>query len=220
MGVYAYCIGQPRHPEPPPTDGLEGAPVRAERVDEFTVLLSDLQHPPTPSLASIRLHNAVVEAATAQETPLPFRFGQWFDSVDELRESLRDRRQPLDRQLRHVAGALEYGIRILDPGHVPGIADRSSGTAYLETLARRDRDHELDRQRGRHVAAKLRSWLGPLVRDERVRPVGGETLAAIAHLVSRHDTGNYERRVREFPPERPELRFHFTGPWPPYGFME
>jgi hypothetical protein len=220
VGFYAYCIGQAGHPEPPPIDGLEGAPVRAERIDDFVVLLSEITTTPAPTLASVRLHNAVVEAATAQETPLPFRFGQWFDSRDELRRSLHERHESLLRQLHHVAGALEHGVRILDPDHQTTTADRSSGTAYLEALARRGREDELDRERGRHVAADLRAWLGPLVRDERVRPVGGGTLATIAHLVDRHDTGTYGRRVKEFPPERPELQFLFTGPWPPYGFME
>lgn len=220
MGVYAYCLGQPGHPEPPPLAGLADAPVTAEVIARFVVWLSELDAMPAPDLAAIRLHNAVVEAATAEQTPLPFRFGQWFASRDELRDSLVERNEQLTRQLRHVHGSLEHGVRVLDPAHQPPAADRSSGTAYLETLALRARQDQLDDQRGRDVAAALRSWLGPLVRDERVRTVGGGTLATIAHLVDRHDTGTYGRRVKEFGPERPELRFLFTGPWPPYGFME
>jgi hypothetical protein len=220
VGVYAYCLGQSDHPAPPPLEGVDNAPVAALRIDPFVVWVSELEKMPAPDLARIRLHNVVVEAATNHQTPLPFRFGQWFASEQELRESLVRREGDLARQLRHVHGALEFGVRVVDPQHQPPEPDRSSGIAYLETLARRTRRDEMDSERGREVAAKLRSWLGPLVRDERVHAVGGGTLAAIAHLVDRHDTGKYGLRVRAFGPERPELRFLFTGPWPPYGFME
>jgi hypothetical protein len=219
MGVYAYCLGQAGHPEPPALKGVGDAPIMAERFDDLVVWISELDAMPAPDLAGIRLHNAVVEAATAQETPLPFRFGQWFASRHELRDSLLERRDHLTRQLRHVRGALEHGVRIVDPAHQPPTTDRSSGTAYLEALALRARQDQLDGERGLAVAAALRAWLGPLVRDERVRTVGGGTLATIAHLVDRHDTGDYGARVREFVPDQPELRLLVTGPWPPYGFM-
>lgn len=220
MGIYAYCLGTAAHPEPPVLDGVEGAPVRLDRAAGFGIWVSDLPRAPAPSLEAVRAHNAVVEAATETMTPLPFRFGQWFESHDAFVRSIDERREQLGRSLDHVADALEYGVRVLDPQHQAEPPDRTSGTAYLETLATRARQDESDRARGREVAAALRARLGPLVRDERVRLVGAGTLASIAHLVARHDTGEYGRSIRRYPSERPELRFLFTGPWPPYGFAE
>jgi hypothetical protein len=220
VGVYAYCLGQPGHPEPPTIAGVGNASVIAEGVAGFTVWISEMDRMPAASLEGVRRHNHVVEAATRAETPLPFRFGQWFATRQDLEASLLERRDRLTRQLLHVQGALEHGVRVLDPAHQQTAADRSSGTAYLEALARRSRQDEADAGRGHAVAAELRSWLGPLIRDERVRPVGGGTLATIAHLVARHDTGSYGRRLSVFGEDRPDLRFLFTGPWPPYGFVE
>jgi hypothetical protein len=220
MGIYAYCLGTDSQPEPPPMQGVEGAVVGCERVAGFAVWVSDIPRAPTPSLEAVRAHNAVVEVASEAATPLPFRFGQWFDGRDALVRSLEERRERLGQSLRRVAGALEYGVRVIDPQHQPAPPDRTSGTAYLEALATRARQDEADRARGRDVAAALRARLGPLIRDERVRLVGAGTLASIAHLVARHDTGEYDRTIRTFPSERPELRFVFTGPWPPYGFVE
>jgi hypothetical protein len=220
MGIYAYCLGTDSHPEPPAMQGVEGTVVGSERVAGFAVWVSDIPRAPTPSLEAVRAHNAVVEAATETATPLPFRFGQWFDGRDALVQSLEERREGLGQSLQRVADALEYGVRVIDPQHQSAPPDRTSGTAYLEALATRARQDEADRARGRDVAAALRARLGPLVRDERVRLVGAGTLASIAHLVARHDTGEYDRTIRTFPSERPELRFVFTGPWPPYGFVE
>jgi hypothetical protein len=220
MGIYAYCLGTGDHPEPPVLVGVGGVPVRLDRSAGFGIWVSDLQRAPTPSLEAIRAHNAVVEVATETMTPLPFRFGQWFESRDAFVRSIEERRERLDRSLDHVAGALEFGVRVLDPQHQTEPPDRTSGTAYMEALATRARQDESDRARGREVATALRARLGPLVRDERVRLVGAATLASIAHLVARHDTGEYGRSIRSYPSEWPELRFLFTGPWPPYGFVE
>jgi hypothetical protein len=220
MGIYVYCLGTEAHPDPAALQGVEGAAVRGERVAGLGAWVSDMTRAPTPSLDAVRAHNAVVEAATETATPLPFRFGQWFESRDAFVRSIEERRERLGESLHRIGDALEFGVRVIDPEHQTAPPDRTSGTAYLEALAMRGRQDEADRERGRAVAAALRARLGPLVRDERVRLVGAGTLASIAHLVARHDTGEYERNIRGFPSERPELRFLFTGPWPPYGFVE
>jgi hypothetical protein len=153
VGVYAYCLGQPGHPEPPAILGVRDASVVAETAAGFTVWLSQLDRMPAADLEGVRRHNEVVEAAARAETPLPFRFGQWFATRQDLEKSLLERREQLTRQLLHVQGALEHGVRVLDPAHHDTAADRSSGTAYLEALARRSRQDEVDAERGRAVAA-------------------------------------------------------------------
>jgi hypothetical protein len=220
MGLYAYAIGRPSYPAPDSVTGIEGAAVEAEPLEGFSVWLSRLTAAPRPSLDRVRAHNAVVEAACARETPLPLRFGQWFDSTDALARSLAERRETLDRGLDHVAGALEHGVRIIDPAFEDDPPERSTGTAYLESLARRSRMAQNGLSRGRDAATALQNWLGPLVRDARVSPAAGGTLAVVAFLVPRHDTRSYTRRIETFPPRQPELEFMFTGPWPPYGFVE
>jgi hypothetical protein len=70
------------------------------------------------------------------------------------------------------------------------------------------------------VAADLRSFLGDRIRDQKVRPGGGEGLVAIAHLVARHDTGGYSDAIGTFSDRHPDLSFVTSGPWPPYGFVD
>jgi hypothetical protein len=220
MGLLVYCVGGRDHPGPGTLTGVAGVTVRAEAFPPLSVWLSELKHAPVASLDGVRAHNTVVEAATADRTPLPFRFGQYFESRDSLAESLRQQEAELIRKLQHVEGCLEHGLRILDPHAPDPPPDRSSGTAYLEGLARRARRDQLEQERGREIVQGLRERLGPLVRDQRVRYVGGGTLAVVAYLVSRHDTGKYHIAMSSIPDEWPDLRFHSTGPWPPYGFVE
>lgn len=221
MGLYLYCVGAEDHPDPGETEGIGGAPVRALSAAGLRVWVSPLESAPAASLERVRSHNAVVEAAAEEATPLPMRFGQWFASEADLRAALDERRPRLERSLERVRGALEFGVRVLDPGGGdPPPPDRSSGTAYLEGLARRVELAEQSRRRGAEVAAELRSFLGPLVRAQDVRPGGSGALVTIAHLVDRHDTGTYGTRLRTFTSRRPGVRLVFSGPWPPYGFTD
>lgn len=232
MGVYLYCVGEADHPEPGNTVGIEGAPVRAVDTAGLRVWVSTLPAAPSASLDRVRSHNAVVEASSKERTALPMRFGQWFASESDLQEVIATRRQRLERALERVRGALEFGVRVLDPDR-PGVdpsdpapastappADRSSGKAYLESLAQREEGMERTRVRGAEIAGELKLFLGPLVRDHHVRPGGGEGIVAISHLVARHDTGAYSDRVHTFTERRSDLRFVTSGPWPPYGFAD
>lgn len=221
MGLYLYCVGARDHPDPGELEGIDGAPVRALETAGLRVWVSPMESAPPASLDRVRSHNAVVEAAAAERTPLPMRFGQWFASESELDAAMAERARRLERALERVRGALEFGVRVLDPDRTdPGPPDRSSGTAYLEGLARQVEVAERSRRRGAEVAAELRSFLGPLVRDQSVQAGGSGALVTIAHLVARHDTGTYGTKVRTFSTRRPDVRLVLSGPWPPYGFAD
>lgn len=222
MGLYLYCIGDRSLPGPPgDLRGVQGAAVRAADVSGFRVWLSDLDRAPPASLDRVRDHNAVVEASTGTVTPLPMRYGQFFADPSALEGALADRRSRLEHALEQVRDALEFGVRVIDPEQTSEVKpDRSSGTAYLEALAQRERRAEAASRRGDAVATELEEWLGDLVRASRVRTGGRESLVAVAHLVGRHDTGTYTRRIEAFVPRHTDLRLVTTGPWPPYGFVD
>lgn len=108
----------------------------------------------------------------------------------------------------------------MEPGREEDL-DRSSGRAYLEALARREERSREARERALALADDIETWLEGRIREQRARPLEPAAgLLAVAHLVDRHDIGNYDERVRAFTSTRPELRFQFSGPWPPYGFVD
>lgn len=221
MGLYLYCLGATGHPSPEGVRGIAGADVVSLEIEDFLAWVSPLDRTPAPSLDGAREHNEVVERACAVETALPLRFGQWFPDRPALEAALRERADSLSAGLERVAGAMEMGIRVLDPSREEAVPDRSTGRAYLEALAGREARTRTARQRGEVIAGELAEWLGTLVIDRRARPLGTTAgLVAISCLVARHDTGNYNARVRDFSPRHPDLRFLFSGPWPPYGFVD
>ena len=221
MGLYLYCLGGADHPAPASVRGLDDQPVSAMATAGLAAWVSSLDLAPKPSLEKVRRHNAVVESACAAETALPVRFGQWFPDRAALDALVQERREPLVAGLRRVRGAMEMGVRIVDTAGAAEPRDRSTGRAYLESLARREATGEAARRRGEALAEELRQWLDVLVRDQRVRPLGTtDGLVTIAHLVDRHDTGNYTARVQKLSERHADLRFLTSGPWPPYGFAD
>lgn len=220
-GLYLYCVGGPDHPEPGQLEGIDGTAVRSLDTSGLRAWVSPLGAAPAASLDRVRTHNAVVEASTTLRTPLPMRFGQWFASEAELNEVLAGRRPKLAGGLERVRNALEFGVRVFDPARrEPTPPDRSSGRAYMEGLARREEETERSHRRAAELAAEMRAFLGPAIREQAVRPGGSGALVSIAHLVERHDTGTYSTRLRTFSIGRPDLRFVSSGPWPPYGFTD
>lgn len=221
MGLYLYCVVDTTHPGPGGVKGIDGRSVRALDVAGLRTWVSSLPAPPSASLDRVREHNSVVEAAMEHATPLPMRFGQFFESESEMRDVLEERRDRLERSLDRVRDAAELGVRVLAPEReAPEVPDRTTGRAYLEGLARREETLDRSRRRGAQVAAELHAFLGPLVRAQAVRPGGDSGLVAISHLVARHDTGAYREQVHTFTDRYPELRFVVSGPWPPYGFAD
>ncbi len=222
MGLYLYCVGPPTLDPPPELRGLDAADVVAVDAAGLRAWVSEGAPPGLATVDRIREHNRVVERSVERVTALPMRFGQWFGSRAGLEEALAHRGPELGRALERVRGALEFGVRVVGPKRRPVGAppDRTSGRAYLEGLARRRRAAEAARERGRQVAGELRTFLGDLVRDQRVREDGGGSLVSIAHLVDRDRARAYRRRFGQFAAPEGGARFVLTGPWPPYGFMD
>jgi hypothetical protein len=237
MGRYLYCIAPPRHVPPPALQGIADAPVEALPIAGLSLWTSHLAAPPSADLDAIRRHNLVVEAATTDAiTPLPLRFGQWAADADRLAAPIAERAEDYLRLLGDFAGALEFGLRLLDTGAdaadseadgpAPAPAPTGShgpaapGRTHLETVARKLHRRDALSERGEAVAAELRRRLGSLVRRESVAPLPtSHGLVSIAHLVGRHDFSPYRQTVAAFRGESPELRLLLSGPWPPYSFV-
>lgn len=230
-GLYLYCIAPAGHDPAPGLRGLDDRPVRGRTSGPFRLWVSASDEAPAATVERARRHNLVVTASLGERvTPIPARFGQWFARPADLDERLERRREEYVARLRAIAGAVEFGGRVVDarmrradgggPARDEAEPKRvASGTAYLELLARRLEARRAARARSTEIRAWLRDGLGPLVREDRAEPDRDSPgLVTLAHLVARADADAYRRRVRRLAEGRPELRLVVTGPWPPYSF--
>lgn len=235
MAVYLYCVLPADAPDPA-VSGLDAAPVRALRASGLTAWLGDVPSTPRPELDRIRDHDRVIRSAMAAGiTPVPIRFGQVLADDEAVRAHLAQR--DYARELAHVADAVEFAIRVIDPEAVaeeagarakppdaPSVAAgtgavAADGAAYMRLLAERMHHSEGRRARALDAANGLDRALAQWVRDRRIEPSERPAGAAVAHLVQASAAHAYEARAKELSDDYRPLRLVVTGPWPPYSFV-
>jgi hypothetical protein len=220
MGLYLYCVVPAEHEPGDALLGVDAEPVRSAAVGDLACWVSEHQAKPEVSVARIQQHNAVVEAAiTDLVTPVPVRFGQWVESEPRLRAVMGERMDHFRDWLPLFAGALEFGLRALNPEQPPAQVVRpepyTTGRAYLTAL----REQMRSREGNLEIRDLIHDEFASLVRAERFEEAQGtHGLLSVAHLVARTDFDAYRHRVRELRERSPHLRFLTSGPWPPYSF--
>lgn len=237
-GVHPYCVVPSGVRPEDGIRGLGGAKVAPVPVGAVDVWASELEARPEADLSALRAHDRVVRAADRDgRTPLPVRFGAWFADRDALVRRIGEREAVYRAALETVAGCLEFGVRVVEPGD--GAADREigtdagdergrlaaagsagPGTAYLRAVARRRTAERRRRERADRILEELREAVEGRVRDERVEhPDAGRGLLSVAHLVPAAAVRAYRDAVEGLRRTREEIRIVATGPWPPYSFV-
>jgi hypothetical protein len=226
-GVHVYCIAPASYRPPADLHGLDGAVVHSHDSGQLAVWYTDHAAPPVASIEHVRAHDAVVRAAmTTDITPVPVRFGQWFEDAAGAAAQVAAQADHWSALLRQFATRAEYGVRVIPLDdesqrardvHPP---PAPSGRAYMEALAERQAEAERMRGTAEAFAAAVTARLQDVIADSRVelRP-DARTIATIAHLVAWRDAEAYHSRMRAIRDAHTELRLLFTGPWPPYSFV-
>lgn len=225
MGLHIYCIVPAGFAPPPSFTGVADATVSAADAG-VTIGLWSSTHParPAANAAAVLAHNRVIAAAMEQRvTPVPVRFGQWFDSLDGALERIAADEPRWAAQLTRFAGCAEYGVRVIsdavpDPARDVHPAPGVSGTEYMAALVRRHAETESRRAQGDAIVAQLDTQLGDVILDRRVEHLEGGGLVSCAYLVAQTRAADYHAVLARVRRSRSDLRFLYTGPWPPYSF--
>jgi len=79
--------------------------------------------------------------------------------------------------------------------------------AALQARSERYGTEILDRLRDAAVASRIN------------KPIGDKMIMNAAFLVSRDQEAAFDSRVKSIAAEHDKLTFKYTGPWPPYNFV-
>jgi hypothetical protein len=224
MGAHIYCIVPGGWQPAGDLAGIAETRVAAAHSTRLGIWFSEHAAPPAADAAAIRAHHTVIQAAMTPElTPVPVRFGQWFAAAgDALAEVGAEEAKWLEH-LACFAGCVEFGVLIDNDADADTARDvhppRGSGTAYMAALARRHAAAQRRRAEGEAIALRVHGALTGIVVATRVDFAVAAGLVSLAHLVAREREGQYHAVVDEIRRARHDLRFRFSGPWPPYSFV-
>jgi hypothetical protein len=190
-----------------------------------------------PTRENVLAHEFVNETVMREYTVIPMSFGTLFRTEDDIVELLKSTYQAFDDVLEKMKDKIEFGLKVL--------WDRDRVVATIEEQneeIRRLRD-EIDRnaqsstyfarmQLGRLIEAAMEDAGNQYVRDihealkpaavasRSNKPIGDRMILNAAYLVDRDRERNFDDAVKEISRKYESLlSFKYTGPWPPYNFV-
>jgi Gas vesicle synthesis protein GvpL/GvpF len=237
-GKYVYCIVRS-------TNALTFGPIGigGEPADVYTFNWRDLaavisDSPPgvqDPTRENVLAHQRVNETVMMEHTVLPMSFGTVFKTRDDIVEFLRSAYEAFADVLNKMENKLEFGLKVLwdrdavvqelehDDEDIrrlkSEIASQKGSTYFARMQYGRLVDAALQARSERYVAEIFDGLRDVAVAARSNKPIGDRMILNAAFLVSRPEEPAFDARVKALGARYDKLTFKYTGPWPPYNFV-
>ncbi|MEO7084750.1 MAG: GvpL/GvpF family gas vesicle protein [Gemmatimonadaceae bacterium] len=238
-GKYVYCIVRSDKQRDFGSIGIGGG----QRV--FTVAFQDLAAVVSdtpiviydPTRDNVLAHEFVNETVMKEFTVIPMSFGTVFRSEDDVTELLRSTYQAFSDVLHKMQDKIEFGVKVLwdrekvianmekENDEIRRLKDEISRHTTTSTYFARMQlgrliDSALEEMGARYVA-DIHDALKPVaVASRSNKPIGDRMILNSAFLVDRAQEFAFDERVKETSRRYEEvLSFKYSGPWPPYNFV-
>ncbi len=237
-GKYVYCI---INSEKPLRFGAIG--IGAEAPEVYTIhfrnLAAVVSDAPLEVLDSTRdnvlAHERVNETVMHDHTVIPMSFGTIFKTHDDIVELLRSAFDAFGDVLDKMQNKLEFGLKVLwDPDQAvrdveaddediaklkKEISAQKGPTYFARMQYGRLVDAALQARSERYVASILNELRDVSVASRINKPIGDKMIMNAAFLISRNQEQAFDRKIKEIAGRLDQLTFKYTGPWPPYNFV-
>jgi hypothetical protein len=237
-GKYVYCIVRSRQPLKlgPIGIGTEPSEVHTVGYKDIAAIVSDTPiEVYDPTRENVLAHERVNETAMRAHTVIPMSFGTVFKTADDIVELLRSAYDAFHDVLDKMHAKLEYGLKVLwEPDAVVAeieqedenlrrlkreIASQKGSTYFARVQYGRIVDAALQARAERYVADIFEALRDVSVASRANKPIGDRMIMNAAFLVTRDREAAFDARVKEIGARYGRLTFKYTGPWPPYNFV-
>jgi hypothetical protein len=237
-GKYVYCIIESN-------DALRFGPIGigAEPSDVYTVhyknLAAVVSDAPLEVLDSTRenvlAHERVNETVMREHTVIPMSFGTIFKTREDIVELLRSAAEAFGDVLNKMQNKLEFGLKVLwdrdqavreveledeDISRLKKEISGQKGPTYFARMQYgRLIDSALQSRSERYVADILEQLREVSVASRINKPIGDKMIMNAAFLIARDQETAFDGKVKSIASRFDKLTFKYTGPWPPYNFV-
>jgi hypothetical protein len=190
-----------------------------------------------PTRENVLAHELVNETVMREYTVIPMSFGTIFRTKDDIVELLKSTYKAFDDVLEKMRDKIEFGLKVL--------WDRDRVISRLEqnddeirrlkeeiTVNAQNSTYFARMQLGRLVEGALESTANGYVMDiheslkpvavasRSNKPIGDRMIMNAAYLVERSREQEFDEAVKALSRKYEDtLSFKYTGPWPPYNFV-
>ncbi|HXN83502.1 MAG TPA: GvpL/GvpF family gas vesicle protein [Myxococcales bacterium] len=237
-GKYVYCIIQSQQPLRfgPLGIGADPAEVHTVNFKNIAAVVSDTRievHDPTRE--NVLAHERVNETVMRKHTVIPMSFGTVFKTRDDIVELLRSAYDAFHDVLVKMEDKLEFGLKVLwdrevmlraiedsdeDVRRLKNEISLQKGSTYFARMQYgRLVDAALQARSEQYVAEIFEGLRDVAVASRSNKPIGDKMIMNAAFLVSRNEETAFDQRVKAIGARFDKLTFKYTGPWPPYNFV-
>ncbi|MGH9253980.1 MAG: GvpL/GvpF family gas vesicle protein [Vicinamibacterales bacterium] len=237
-GRYVYCIIRTGRPLKFGAVGMAGQwpDVYTVNYRDMAAVVSDVPVVPLDSTReNVFAHERVNELVMRDHTVIPMSFGTIFKTREDILELLRSAYDAFSDMLNKMRDKLEFGLKVLwDRDDIVRIIEADDedihrlkheissqkGSTYFARMQYgRLIDSALQQRSERYVAEFLQRLRNVSVASRINRAIGDKMIMNAAFLVQRDQEPQFDRRIKEIASQFDRLTFKYTGPWPPYNFV-
>ncbi|MQA91530.1 MAG: hypothetical protein GEU90_15120 [Gemmatimonas sp.] len=190
-----------------------------------------------PTRENVLAHEFVNETVMREFTVIPMSFGTLFRTKEDIVELLKSTYQAFDDVLVKMKDKIEFGLKVLwDREKVVSEIEKTdqeicqlsdeinrntqSSTYFARMQLGRLVEAALEETGNRYVR-EIHEGLKPAsVASRSNKPIGDRMILNAAFLVDRELEKNFDEAVKEIAQKYDQLlSFRYTGPWPPYNFV-
>jgi hypothetical protein len=237
-GRYVYCIIRASQPLRFGAIGMdEQAPeVYTINYRDMAAVVSDVSLAPLDSTReNVLAHERVNETVMRDHTVIPMSFGTIFKTRDDIGELLRSAYEAFADVLSKMQDKLEFGLKVLwDRDEIvksieqededihrlkTEISSQKGSTYFARMQYGRLIDSALQQRSERYVGEFLQRLRDVSVASRVNKAIGDKMIMNAAFLVQREQEPAFDRRIKDIASHYDKLTFKYTGPWPPYNFV-
>jgi hypothetical protein len=238
QGKYVYCVIQTKTPLAFGTIGIGAHPSAVETVcyKHIAAVVSNTPievHEPTRE--NVLAHERVNETVMRNHTVIPMSFGTVFKTSDDIVELLRSAYGAFRDVLEKMKDKLEFGLKVLwdrdvmirqieqddeDVRRLKREISTQKGSTYFARMQYgRLVDAALQTRSERSVVDIFEQLRDVSVASRANKPIGDKMILNAAFLVARDQEAAFDAKVKQIGAQYDKLTFRYTGPWPPYNFV-
>jgi hypothetical protein len=237
-GRYVYCIIRASNPLTFGGIGMDEQwpDVYTINYKDMSAIVSDVPTAPLDSTReNVLAHERVNETVMRDHTVIPMSFGTIFKTREDIVELLRSAYEAFADVLTKMQDKLEFGLKVLwDRDEIVRVIEQEDedihrlkseissqkGSTYFARMQYgRLIDGALQQRSERYVAEFLQRLRDVSVASRVNRAIGDKMIMNAAFLVQRNQEEHFDRRIKEIASLFDKLTFKYTGPWPPYNFV-
>jgi Gas vesicle synthesis protein GvpL/GvpF len=239
-GRYVYGIVQGKEPVTFGKSGIGGSGELVYTVnyqDIAAVVSNTSVYIFDPTRENALAHEHVIETVMKNHTIIPMSFGTVFRTDDDIREVLKSIYPSLKDVLHQMSGKLEFGLKVnwdrdqiiedikqddeeIRQFHQEIIRKHLQSTYLARMQLGRMIDKALAERSIGYVRDIYEALRGVCVASRDNQPIGDKMIMNAAFLVERDRETEFDSAVNKIARKYGQrLKFKYTGPWPPYNFV-